>query len=138
MSEESKEALEQEKFGELSSGAAPKEERPTKEAWEAFREKIRALGEEVSSKARSLYGGTGIRLLQNKIVDFDRQLPRKEIDPFRYIAWHKLVGGGSGYDASPFFDMPKPHSVEDFLLKLKDDLDDKEKCQGYIDKGFRE
>lgn len=118
--------------------ATPKAEKPTKEAWEAYREKIRGLYDEVSKKAESLYGANGERLVRNRVCGLRDRIPRKEFNPHDYIAYHKIIGSGTGYEITPLLDMPKPYSVEDFLLKLKDDLDDTEKCQTYINRGFRE
>lgn len=138
MTEKPKEDLVQEQSIRFPSGATLKEEKPTKEAWEAYGGKIRALYDEVCKKAESLYGRNGQRLVRNKTCDLRDRIPKKEFTPNDYIAWHKIIGSGTGYEITPLLDMPKPYSVEDFLLQLKDNLDDTEKCKKYIDRGFRE
>lgn len=108
------------------------QEKPTKEEWEAYRLEIEKLTAEVSQKADEVLGEDGYFWMNQKIVDFTNELKINYPEYKHCIAWHRMVFSGTYYETSPLLDMPDPYNVKNFLLKLKDELNDQAKCQKYI------
>ena len=109
-------------------------EKPTKEEWEAYKIEIKKLNVEVRQKADEVLGEDGCIWMQQQAVDFTDQLKKNGIDYKHCIAWHIIIGSGMDYENAPRLDFPNSYNVKNFLSQLRDELNNKEKCQRYIDK----
>ena len=108
-------------------------EYPTREEWEAFKERIdNATGKLFQKSEAALGPRMGLYWIQKKIFEFDRNLKVNDINRKSVLAWHVMCRSTTTYEDSPVLDLSGPFSVKESINALLLELEDKEKCMQYV------
>lgn len=91
--------------------------------WEAAKNGFFDLRNEIYKLSEQKGGWEMQENYYNKIANFTRMLREEFLDYSKYISWHVIAGSTSNFELSPKMDFPPPHSVIDFLQKLRQELE---------------
>jgi hypothetical protein len=100
-----------------------------KEIWEKTKKEIEDLNREVLDLAKEKMGRNSVLWVHNKKLEFQKIIKKEaEINNLEdYVAWHRIIGSSVDMSKAPKLDFPNPYSVKEFLINLKEEINNFDK-----------